>query len=129
MLAERTKPLDATFPVVLVTENGCAEYDTILPVVAFPDLSVTTCKRPDKNQFCRVRWSSSAEAISSVKLCACPSTRTGMNGVRSRKYVGKSKAPYEVIGLFEAFQKSVRYKDADRETDLQAVGMIPPVYR
>jgi len=34
-----------------------------------------------------------------VKLCAWPSARMGTKGVTSRKYVGRSRAPYEVIGL------------------------------
>ena len=48
--------------------------------------------------------------------------------MRSMKYVGKSKAPYDVIGL----QLSVHFlkKGNDplqRLTRLQAVGTIPPV--
>ena len=45
--------------------------------------------------------------------------------MRSRKYVGKSKAPYDVIGL----QLSVRLKDGNvpLQAHLQAEGTIPPV--
>ena len=46
--------------------------------------------------------------------------------MRSRKYVGKFKAPYDVIGL----QLSVRYKRwkcPTSEAHLQAEGTIPPV--
>lgn len=55
--------------------------------------SVTTWSTPETNQFCKVAWSDSADATSMVKLWDCPSVRIGTNGVRSRKYVGKSKAP------------------------------------
>lgn len=44
-----------------------------------------------------------------VKLCAFPSTKTGTKGVTSRKYVGRSRAPYEVIGLMNPQEENQRH--------------------
>lgn len=55
-----------------------------------------------------------------VKLCAFPSTKMGTNGVTSRKYVGRSRAPYEVIGLMIQQEISVT-------TILFATEKCPPI--
>lgn len=88
-----TSPLLPTLPVVVDTAKGSALYVVILPVVRLAEESVTTCNRPETNQFCKIVWSASAEATSMVKLCDSPSVNKGMKGETSRKYVGKSRAP------------------------------------
>ena len=80
----------------------------IFPVVGLPETSVMTWRFPDTYQLALIVWFDSAETTSSEMLWGLPSARTGTKGVRSRKYVGKSRAPYEDMGL-------------------QAVGRIPPV--
>ena len=49
-----------------------------------------------------------------VKLCAFPSTKMGTNGVTSRKYVGRSRAPYEVIGLMIQQEEYQRHNHSFR---------------
>ena len=58
-----------------------------------------TCIAPETNQFWLMEWSDSTEATPKDILCGFPSVKRGTKGVRSRKYVGKSRAPYDVIGL------------------------------
>jgi len=94
-----TSPLVPTLPTVFVCEKGDAVYFVIFPVVGLVEVSMKTCSTPERNQFCRIVWSASAEVTSREMLCAFPSARIGTKGVRSRKYVGRSRAPYEVMGL------------------------------
>lgn len=64
-----TSPLSPTLPTVVVAEKGSAEYWVIFPIVGFEDLSTKTWRAPERNQFWRIAWSSSADVTSRDILC------------------------------------------------------------
>lgn len=79
-----TSPLP-TEPVVDVCEKGSTVYTVIFPVVCFEEVSRKTWSAAERNQFCWIAWSGSAEVTSSEKLCGFPSVNSGTKGVTSTK--------------------------------------------